>query len=68
MHPVVGAMSSAYDGWNLLCCDRQNSPSGLSGLQLKAEQERSQSRDWMFSLLARAKSSHAAGGVTGVKC
>ena len=37
-HPVVGATSSVYKGWSFLCCDRQNDPSDLSGLQLKAEQ------------------------------
>lgn len=41
VHPVVGEMPSAYDGWTFLCCDRQNDPSGLPGLQLKAEQEHS---------------------------
>ena len=59
VHPVVGARPSACDGWNFLCCDRQNIPSGLSGLQLKAEQEHSRGRDWMFGPLAKAKSSHA---------
>lgn len=47
---LVGAtLLVQYKGWNFLCCDRQSDPSGLSGLQLKAEQEHSQGRDWMFT-------------------
>lgn len=37
MYPVVGAVSSADDGWSFPCCDRQNDPSGWPGLQYKAE-------------------------------
>ena len=67
--PVVGATSSVYKGWNFLCCDRQNDPSDLSGLQLKAEQEHSQGRDWMFHLLSKAKNSCARGVRTaGSEC
>lgn len=35
-------MPSAYDGWTFLCCDRQNDPSGLPGLQLRVMAEHSQ--------------------------
>ena len=66
--PVVGATSSVYKGWNFLCCDRQNDPSGLSGLQLKAEQEHSQGRDWMFHVLSKAKNSCARGVRTAYTC
>lgn len=68
-HPVVGTRSSAYEGWDFLHGDRQNDPSDLSGLQLKAEQEHSQGRDWKFHLLSRAQSSQAGGvGATRSKC
>lgn len=47
-----------YGGWNFLCCDRQNDPSGLSGLQLK---ERCQVRDWTCGPSLRTRSFHASG-------